>query len=264
MMTRFAAVAFLLLAPMAAQAACAATELVERVAASASRSGPALRRATPSAMPACLVRAEAIPPTALLLDVRDSKTRARLRINDASVVELADLPGWDAPHTDLALVGSGLNQAELVTHCSALRRRGVQAAVIDGGIQALPAVRLAPASTMDAAAVDAESVVNTLRSERDAVLVAFNAEELPEGSVEVSPHPTAASIRALVQRSGPRIFVGDRPTVERWWSALRGAGATRVFIYDGSVQALRSASAKLDSVHQGRHWVAPSPCERQG
>lgn len=185
-------------------------------------------------------------------------------IGHATVVDLADLPGWSAPGGDVVLVGNGLNQEELLAHCQQLRGRGVHATVIDGGATTLAAEQGASVLIIQAALVDADAVVAALRSESGTALVSWSGDDSLKHVLRVPAQPTSSAIREMARASGPRILVGDRPTAERWWSALRGAGVTRVFIYAGSADALQAASAQLDSVHQGRHWVAPTPCERQG
>jgi rhodanese-related sulfurtransferase len=212
----------------------------------------------------CLTNSAQTPPAALLVDVRDAGSRSRVPIDGATVVDLADLPGWSAPGVDVVLVGNGLNQGELLAHCQQLRGRGVRATVIDGGATTVAAKQGASVAIVEAALVDADAVVAALRSEPGTALFSWAGNDSLEHALRVPAQPTGSAIREITQASGPRILVGDRPTAERWWSVLRGAGVARVFIYSGNVDALHAASAQLESVHQGRHWVAPTPCERQG
>lgn len=220
-------------------------------------------RAQRSVSASCLVRTSA----SMVLDVRPASARARVRIDDAMVIELSGLPGWASPGSPVTLVGTGLNQGELLLHCQQLQTRGISASVLDGGAQHLPAERRTPSSPFGVAEVDTATVIEALRAERGVALVAIGAVDLDAlraPLVRVDPRPSVASIRNLLSSNEALILLGPSEHAQAWWSALRGAGARRVFIHSGSAEALNAAAVQLDAVHEGRHWVPPTPCERQG
>lgn len=247
------------------QAACTASDGVD-AAAFASSAEPEASTHNPRVAVSCLV--QALPAsTHLVLDVRPAAARSRVQINDAMVADLAGLTGWKATGSPITLVGSGLNQEELLRHCGQLRRRGIDASVLDGGLQNLPVERRTPSSTLATGDVEAAMLVEALRSESSLDLVAIGDIELPNlggRSKRVDARPTVSAVREMAGSGEAVVLIGAREHAQAWWSALRGAGARRVFVYGDGLEALKAATEQLQSVHQGRHWVPPTPCERQG
>lgn len=215
---------------------------------------------------ACVVSWERVAPTALRIDVRSEHQRRAVAIRGASVMSLSAPALADSAAGSIVLIGDGLNQRELLDRCESLRKSGATVTVLDGGVLALPAQALQTIKSSSLREVAPQAAVEALRADPEVQLVLVGTEDdpsLPFRHQHVSGQPDAAAVRRWAGHRGAVVLAGPAETTTAWQSALLGAGARRVFQLRGSVDDLIAIDTTLNELHQGRHWVPPTPCERQ-
>lgn len=166
----------------------------------------------------------------------------------------------------MVLIGDGLNQLELLARCAALTKRGVNVAVLDGGVLSVPAPGLQVHEPGSLHQVEPQAAVEALRSDPAIQLILVGTEVvsgLELRHAHVGLQPDAASVRHWAAHRGAVVLAGPVGAASAWRSALVGAGGQRVFRLNGSIEDLIAIDTNLNELHKGRHWVPPTPCERQ-
>jgi len=201
--------------------------------------------------------------SALLVDVRPDDALLRVRIEGAVMAGLADLESFVPRDVPAVLVGTGLDGSSLMSSCLSLRSRGWSLGVLKGGVQALPAELRQTTDAMAVFKTTPEEVATRLRTGAHPRLFVAGSTTDWVTAAEVLGEPTVGDVRKIAAVSGEVIFAGPKPWAESWIALLRGPGEPSLFWMAEDAAALASASAAIDVIHQGTHWVPPTPCERQ-
>jgi len=134
---------------------------------------------------------------------------------------------------------------------------------LKGGVQALPPGLRQSTDAMAVFRTTPSEVATRMRMGEGVRLVVADSASDWGVPAESLHEPSVAVIRSITADAGEVVFAGPKPWAEGWIALLRGSGGAHAFWMSEDAVALASAHAAIDAIHQGRHWVPPTPCERQ-